>query len=133
MPLELRYDGEKRILCVTVDGNVRVDEFDVVIRRIVSSNDYPPNVPTLWDVRSVRVRLDAESVRAQGGETQFLLAMIEMRKRYPERGNAKLAIVVPNDFRFGMSRMYEILSDRLPQSIMVFRDYAEAEQWLSDA
>jgi hypothetical protein len=133
MPLELRYDGEKRILCVTVDGNVRVDEFDVVMKQIVSSNDYPPNVPTLWDVRSVHVKLDAESVRAQGGEKQFLLAMIEMRKRYPERGDAKLAILVPNDFTFGMSRMYEILSDRLPQSIMVFRDHAKAEQWLSDA
>ena len=59
--------------------------------------------------------------------------MIEMRKRYPERGNAKLAIVVHSDFSFGMSRMYEMLSDRLPQSIMVFRDYAKAEQWLSGA
>jgi hypothetical protein len=133
MPLELRYDGEKRLLYVTVDGNVHVNEFDDVTKSIVSSDDYPPDTPTLWDARSVSAKLDAQAVQASGGEKQFLLKLIELRKRYPERGNAKLAIVVSSDFSFGMSRMYEILSDRLPQRIMVFRDYAEAEKWLSDA
>jgi hypothetical protein len=103
------------------------------MKKIVSSDDHPPNVLTLWDARSVRIKLDAESVQAKGGETQVFLAMIEMRKRYPERGNTKLAIVVPSDFSFGMSRMYEMLSDHLPQTIMVFREYSEAERWLSGA
>lgn len=130
MPLELRYDKEKGILYVTVDGNVRVDEFDTVMKEIVSADDHPPNVPTLWDVRSAQVKLDMQSAQSQGKEKQFLSAMIEMRKQYPERGNAKLAIVVPGDLAFGLSRMYEILSNHLPQAIMVFRDYSEAERWL---
>ncbi len=133
MPLELRYDAGKGIIYVTVDGNVHVDEFDGVTKAIVSSDEYPPDTPTLWDARSVHVKIDAGSGQAKGSEKQFLLDMIAMRKRYPERGNAKLAIVVPSDFGFGMSRMYELLSGGLPQSIMVFRDFAEAEQWLSGA
>lgn len=38
MPLDLRYDGQTRILYVTVDGNVRVDEFDAMTKKIVSSD-----------------------------------------------------------------------------------------------
>jgi hypothetical protein len=56
--------------------------------------------------------------------------LIEIRKKYPERGNAKIAIVASTDLSFGMSRMYEVFSGNLPQTIMVFRNLEEAEQWL---
>jgi hypothetical protein len=123
MPIELRYDREKGILYATVKDQLTPDELGSVLEKITSSKEYPKNVPTLWDMRAFNFNsLDREL------EIRF----IEVRKRYPDRGKTKLAIIVSSDFAYGMFRMYELLSisQDLPQDIMVFRNYIEGEKWL---
>ena len=56
--------------------------------------------------------------------------MILVRRRYPERARARIAYVVASDLGFGMSRMYELLSDASPQYNALFRDHDEAMAWL---
>jgi hypothetical protein len=121
MPINLRYDRVKKILYATIQEQTNPNEFSNATKEMVSSNEYPPDVRVLWDARSAKLPLF---------DTRILMEFIEIRKRYPERGKAKLAIIVSNDFAFGITRMYEMLSSHLPQNIMVFKDFGQGEQWL---
>ena len=44
--------------------------------------------------------------------------------------NIVVAVVADNDITFGMSRMWEILSDKTNWGIMVFRKREDAEKWI---
>ena len=44
----------------------------------------------------------------------------------------KVAIYAPEDIDFGLSRMYETLTDTSAEEVMVFRDRQKAELWLSE-
>ena len=121
MPIELRYDLQKNILFATIGEQITRSEFSESLEKIIHSIDYPPDVKVLWDARLVNM---------PDSDKSFLKDFIEIRKKYPERGKTKLAIVVSTDLSFGMSRMYEAFSGDLPQSIMVFRNPIDGEQWL---
>ncbi len=121
MPVELYYDKKKDALFGIMRGLITIEENENALNTIMKSDQYPPDIRTLWDVREQDfTNIDAD----------FEMRLIELRKKYPERGNARMALVVSTDLGFGMSRMYQNLSANLPQNIMVFRDYADAEKWL---
>ena len=121
MPVDLRYDKEKSILYATVREQLSPNEFSNAAKEIVCSNDYPPDVRILWDIRSIKMPLLVSR--------QFI-DFTEIRKKYPERGKAKIAVIVSSDLAFGMSRMYEMLSSDLPQHVMIFKNIDQGEQWL---
>ena len=60
-------------------------------------------------------------------------AMVEVRRKYPERGIGKGAALVGNLASFGLSRMHQTLSEDLPQDIRVFDDFDEAVTWLAES
>ena len=111
------------ILYATVKEQLTPAELSSVLEKITSAKGYPKNVPTLWEMRG----FDFNSL-----DRELEMRFIEARKRYPERSETKLAIIVSSDFAYGMFRMYELLSisQDLPQQIMGFRNYDEAEKWL---
>jgi len=119
--MDLSYDESKEILTCYCQGPVFVAEFKATIALIVSSKEYSPSVNMLWDVQDADPASFDISLAGQ---------IVSIRQHYPERGNAKLAIVASDDLHFGLSRMYESMSDDMPQDIHVFRTVADAEQWL---
>ena len=121
MPIEIHYDKEKDTLYGNMLGHVTLEEFEKILKMILLSDEFSPDTKTLWDLR----KQDFRNI-----DTDFEMQLIDIRKKYAKRGNALLAFVVSDDLGFGMSRMYQILSDKLPQHIMVFREYSEAEEWL---
>ena len=121
MPIDLHYDREKNILYVTIGEQITQEEFSKAIEKITHSDEFPPDVPTLWDLRT------GDFTTADSSLTTLF---IEIRKKHPERGKAKIALIVSDDLAFGMSRMYELKAFDLPQEMRVFRDYAEGEQWI---
>jgi hypothetical protein len=44
---------------------------------------------------------------------------------------SRRAVVVPSELGFGMARMYEMLREGSGAKMRVFRDYDEAERWVS--
>jgi hypothetical protein len=69
--------------------------------------------------------------RTWGLLINFLNNVISLRKKYPERGNARAAFVADSDLSYGVSRMYEVLSSfELPQNILAFREFSDAEKWI---
>lgn len=88
---------------------------------VMNSGEYLPDVSTLWDC----CKLDFSSLD-RGIEDQI----IALHKLNPQRGGARIAIVVSGELGFGLSRMYELKSQGLQQKMMVFRDIDEARAWL---
>ncbi len=120
MPVEFYY--ENGIVYGAFKSPLSIDEIKKSMTLLTKSARFPPDADALWDLRE----LDFATV---GRDMEMQL--VEIRKQYPERGQARIAFVVGNDFAFGMTRRYEMLSANLPQQIRVFRDYAKAEVWLS--
>ena len=123
MPVESRYIDARGYLHATVREPVSISEIEEGLRRVVTSAQHPANVPTLWDLRE----WDFGSVNRSR-----LMQIIDVRSRHPDRGNARLALLVKTEVQFGLSRMYELLSDShdLPQLIQVFYSEEEALNWL---
>jgi len=121
VPVDLRYDREKKILYATVNEKLLQNEIANVFEEITNSDDYPPDVAVLWDARTMNVL---------SANRQYEIDLIKTRKKFPARGKSKVAIIVSSDLSFGLMRMYEMDTGDLPQNIMVFRNYNEGEQWL---
>jgi hypothetical protein len=125
MTIDIDYKREKRFLYIVVKGHSTIEEYEKAMEEITESEQYPADVNTMWDVREQELDdFDSDTIN------RFL----NIRKRYPKRGTARVAFIVKGDFAFGMMRMYDILSSlegpKLPQNLMVFRDYSEGEKWL---
>jgi len=121
MPVSCIYHKNENYLECEIHGDLTIEEFKATLKSLLSSEEHSPDVDTLWDLRN----FDFSSVDV---ETQR--KWVELRSKQPERGNAKMALVVINDVSFGKSRMYEMWSGGLPQRMRVFRDYEEAKAWL---
>ncbi len=123
MPVELYYDSSRHILRGTVSNPLDRDDIDRLMKEIVDAEDFPPDTPAIYDLRGLDFRTFDKG---------FAERLIEIRRHYPRRGNARIALIAPDDLGFGMTRMYQLLSDDLDQAIMVFRSVEEGEQWLME-
>lgn len=121
MPIELRYIEESEFLVGTLSSPLKPEEFREALETIVASDQYSVDIRTLWDGSD----LDFHTINRG-----LLERMVEVRNDFPQRGEARLAFVVDNDLGFGMARMYEILSEELPQESRVFRSFKEGQDWL---
>lgn len=125
MPFSLSYDRESRILHVAVSGPVVPALFDAAMTAITSAADFPPDVDTLWDFS------EADFTATHSAD---LRRMLDVRLAHAERGRSLVALVVTSDVAFGMSRMFQELSERpLSEHLTVTRSVAEAKQWMLDA
>ncbi len=116
------YDKEKKILIINLEGEVSFKEVDLLYKDIMSSDEFPPDIRSIWFFNKV----DFSSV-----DKKYMENIFEIRKNYPARGNARAAFVAEGDLAFGVTRMYEALSSfELPQNIRIFREYSMAERWL---
>jgi hypothetical protein len=121
MSVHYTYNKEKDMLYAAAEDNVSIEELTTVLNEISSSDIFSPDVKTLWDIR----KLDFSKI-----DSDFARQLINVRKQNTSRGNAKVAILAEQDLAYGMSRMYESMSDGMPQTIMVFKELKKAEDWL---
>ena len=121
MPFELQFNRQTKLLHCRVEGKIYKEDLEQALNEIVTSPDYAPDVDTIWDVFEV----DLASV-----DKDLLTAFIDIRERFPQRGEARVAIVGNEDLTFGLARMYSGMSSLMAQKIRVFRDIGSAEDWL---
>jgi hypothetical protein len=86
--------------------------------RLAADPDFDPGFCQLADNRQVhRVDMTAQTLRQLAGITIFA----EGRPR---------ALVVSAESDYGLARMYAIFSETAGQKVAVFREWADALQWL---
>jgi hypothetical protein len=86
--------------------------------------DFKAEADAMWDLTEATGELATEDIRRLADFVGKLVGRTT---------EGKVALLVSSDFEFGMARMYgSILGGQSSKPMMVFRDRAEAERWLSE-
>jgi len=124
MPIEVHilHNGVGRVwIC---HGVITGADFIANNERIFRSKSYEGVRWLLIDETDATLQdLSAEEIRTIREQDDRLAAVLPQ---------LVTAVVAPNDFTFGMSRMWEILTERPGWSVRSFRSRPEAEAWLRE-
>ncbi len=122
--IEKSVDQNAQLSTYTAKGSLSGEEVRDAIRSFYEHGPVIRNV--FWDLSlAVLVDLSAEDVRQ--------IAHVP-RQSLELRQDGKTAIVAPSDLAFGLSRMYQTISqpEVLPFEVQVFRDSIAAHRWLAE-
>jgi hypothetical protein len=115
MPIEVRFDEDRRLLHVTLTGNwPTLPEIIAERSRLILAGQIRDGVVELVDAREVTRGIPNLS------QMQGILHAIGKPPN-------KRAIVVSSNVQFGAGKMAEVLD---PKGVRVFRDEASALEWL---
>jgi hypothetical protein len=124
MPIELRYREGGRGVVFVCAGVVTGTEFDEANEEIYSDQCLPALRYQLIDFSDAeRIEISAEDTRRHA----------EVDRVAAERNpNIAIAIVGPSDVTFGISRMWQALTDDSKLQSHIFRSMPEAERCLAE-
>ena len=125
MPVNHTIDIEARLVRIVGSGVVTDDEMVRCVADLRADPALEPNMNTLSDMRDIDVAFTSEGVSR---------LVTVMRNSADRRVAARAAIVVNSEVAFGMGRMFELRAEQADElSIRIFRDMAEALEWLDQA
>jgi len=103
-------------------GTISFDEITEAMKHFYGGK---PTLNVLWDLT------DATEIPLTSEEVQRIASM-PPRYNGSKRPAGKTAIVVDDDFFFGLARMFEIHGtvNQLPHSVQIFRELTSARKWI---
>ncbi len=119
-----------------ISHDANYDYFVVKYHRLPTPEEFDPIVTEsapIWGNRNVL--FDMTSIDPSGIDRALIDRYISIREKHPERGKARIAILVGSSVSYGLGRMYQTvsgLSDTLEQRIRVFSDREQAERWIRE-
>ncbi len=119
MKTKLRRDSNARLIGTAV-GSLTLDDMKAAAQAASDLEEVPREI--LWDLRDATFSLTAEQIR-------HLAEHLKSTSRIPV--GSKMAFVVTGDLQFGLVRMFEALRSEPGLEIRVFREWSEADDWIS--
>lgn len=125
MPISYHFDSSRGLILTSARDTLTVDEVLAHKAALLADERLRPGFKELSDVRGVRgLNLGLAEMRR--------LAVFDSQHK-AEFGAYKLALVVPENFVFGMARMYQQLTEENLPEVGVFRSVEQAAEWLGVA
>jgi len=121
MPASVKVDPSKKLFIIRMEGKITADDLKKLARNLKNHPQFNPTFDRLIDLSAIeKMEISSEVVRqlAVSSETTF-------------DDSSRRAIVASSDFMYGISRMYQTITNRLKQT-RVFRTIEEARQWLEE-
>lgn len=115
----VELDESTGVPIVTIRGEVTVDDFECFLSATAGLDGYWEHDKFLWDLRQVT-----------GFPSTREIHRFANIARSDTLQSVRIAIVVARDVHFGLTRMFEMLSDQPGVERRVFRNYDEAWIWL---
>jgi hypothetical protein len=104
---------------------ITVDVILSMLKQLYSLEAYrSEKTAGLWDFRGCKSDLGH-------GKIEKIIQYIDI-KYDPGWSHTVTAIVADQDLIYGLSRMYEIMTDHIPTKVNIFRDMDEAQNWLRE-
>jgi len=125
MPIDYRVDSARRVLIAEVVGRVTDDDLLAYGRALLDDPRAGEANHEFVDLRSV----DASSIITSQGVRALAQFWIDA---YAKMSGGRLAILAESDVSYGMARMYQSYRADGPDEIRIFRDEAEAWDWICD-
>ena len=121
--MEINTEIKENIRWHTVKGVIDIAKLTDYLKQIYNSSNFDSNMDTFWNL------LEADFSSVMSKDVQELSRFV--REYWGKEGKSKSALIVPNDLGFGLSRMYETLSDAdYSSEISIFKDIDEAKKWI---
>jgi hypothetical protein len=123
MPWHYKIIPEENLVVNTLADPFDMNEYLALMEAIMSSKRFKPSMHMLWDFR-------------QSTLSKFSTDDINNIRKYVElnrerRGDGyRVVFLVKKAVDFGLSRMYQIVSEDLPVTFKVFYDEKEAFNWI---
>src|SRR4051812_35474084 len=119
MPASHTIDVQQRLVRSRAWGALSEADLIAHYRAIREDPRFDPTFSQLGDLREVsEFLMSSTAIRREAGVHVF------------DR-HARRALVASSDIAFGLSRMYATEAEGATQFVQVFRDMAEAEEWLA--
>jgi uncharacterized protein with PIN domain len=124
MAIKTIFEKSKGTRLHDVDGTISFKELADALTNLYQDPDFDKSLNALCDLRGADISsFTADHVR----QIADLAA-----KEWGRNEQFKTALVVSEDFSYGMARMYELLLDsRMSSQIKIFRDMTAAREWLN--
>ena len=119
IPFSFQIDRGARTVKTKGRGVIRIDDFVAHMHALVKEKVF--GYPQLIDAREARLKITT-------GDVRKLVDRVEVLRRI--HGTARTAFVTRYPADFGMMRMYGTLSEEYDPGFAVFREIAEAENWI---
>jgi len=116
---DLVHDPSSGLVRITIDRDLTAEIYRAVMMRITTSPDFPPNVHSIWDLRSVRFsNVDYELFK-------------EMKQIWAEfetlRTGSRTAIIVPGQQEGRLVALFGALAIDGEHHLKIVHTMAEAE------
>jgi len=124
MAIKTVFEKSKSTRLHVVEGKISFKELADSLTNLYQDPDFDKSLNALWDLRGADVSaFSADHVR----QIADLVA-----KEWGRNEKFRTALVVSEDFSYGMARMYELLLDsKMSSQIKIFRNITAAREWLS--
>jgi hypothetical protein len=119
MPVFYKIDKERRVVLSSGSGTLTLADAKAHQQRLANDPDFDPSLSQIADfTQFTQFDLSSEDIR-------------QMAERSLFSPHSRRAFIVPNDFAFGLARMFEILRDLAGEKgIRVCRSLEEALDWV---
>ena len=122
MPYRVDFDQNKGVIYFEATDIFTGEDLFKATLEIIDHPDFDPQLNLLADLDPIKsFRISANDVRNLVDFYQTIKGRI---------GYGKYAIVTRSNLIYGMARMYQILTDRMPFEVRVFREMMAAREWL---
>lgn len=123
MPISFTIYEDRGFLLSTWSGVISDPELLSSYKQLFENERYKPGFHEIADLRN------AEMSGVTGEGYRRLSMLVENHLKGKCEG-FRSAIIADEDYVFGMSRMYEMISGEELEEVMVFREPYEAAKWL---
>ena len=124
MTISYEIMPEKHLVVNTVTGRFDFNLYQELMERILNDHRFVPTMHMLWDFTA--------STLCELSNDDFVSIKSFIQKNIKRRGAGyRAAFLVSKEVDFGLSRMYQMLSEDLPVTFEVFRNREEAMTWFT--
>ena len=121
MPHLTKFVEELGVVVIRYHGKVDLDELRTVLDELKSLKGFRPGLKLLSDFDAAETPLTGDEIRTLA---EYALPI---HRAY---GASKWALIAPSTLTYGLARMYAALTHEGPLAVQVFKDAAEADDWL---
>jgi len=122
MPITTTVDPDVGLITYLVTGDMTLDDTRRAVEHAVATPGFEPTMNSLWNLKEARIAITMSELPAMVS----YYASIGGR-----RGTGyKVAILVRRNEDFGLSSLFEMNAHVLPFEVRVFRNTAEATDWV---
>jgi hypothetical protein len=114
---------EENLVTNTIQGAFTYGEYRTLMDRIINDERFRPSMDMFWDFRNGTLA---------GFSNEEIAGIKDYIRRNQERrgDNYRVAFLVKEVVDYGLSRMYQMISQDLPVNFEVFYDEQEAMDWI---